>query len=156
MCKYSACPSLPDCPGNKPPGLFFCLNKHMRTFTALQHMALLKATNGYSVDTMGVKFHRVIEIANKAAQLTEPEVAILEHFVHSNTATLNNTVYYGDSIIHPVTHNKRDYYRQARTGQVLERKPGTGAHMKLKSQAKTPTAVTSTGRPRGRPRKTPK
>lgn len=121
-------------------------------------MAMLKATNGMSIDTIGVKFHRVIEIANKESQLSEPEVAILEHFVHSNATVLKNTVYWQDQIIHPVTHGRQDYYKKASTGRITERATGSGAHMRearLRREAAKADQPPKIKRPRGRPRKTP-
>ena len=174
-----------DCPGNKPPGFFFvvsivlvltCLiapslttwgflytvNKKMITHTALQHMALLKATQGLSIDTTGVKFNRIVTIAQKAEHLTPAEIEILEHFVHSNSTVLNNTVYIDDQIIHPVTSNVTTYYKKASTGRFAQRAPGSGLHMKKKTVTKravpdytiTPQSELAR-RPRGRPRKNP-
>lgn len=132
----------------------------MITHTALQHMALLKATHGLSLDTTGVKFNSIISIAQKTHPLSEAEVAILEHFVHSNATVLNNTVYFDGEIIHPVTRETRTYYRKASTGQFAERAPGTGQHRKKTAVKKRPVPdyeITPQSelakRPRGRPRK---
>ena len=134
----------------------------MITHTALQHMALLKATQGLSIDTTGVKFNSIVTIAQKTEPLTPNEIAMLEHFVHSNSAVLNNTVYIGDQIIHPVSKNHKTYYKKASTGLFTERNPGSGLHMKEKAAKKRPIpeyTITPQSelakRPRGRPRKNP-
>ena len=157
MCYYL------DAPGINPRGFSFVVNKTMITHTALQHMALLKATQGLSIDTTGVKFNTVLSIAQKTQPLTHMEVAILEHFVHSNTSTLNNTVYMADQIIHPVTSNVRTYYKKVSTGKFTERSeraPGSGLHMREKAAKKRATpdyTITPQSelakRPRGRPPK---
>ena len=132
----------------------------MITHSALQHMALLKATHGLSLDSVGVKFNTVLSIAQKTQPLSDAEVAILEHFVHSNSSVLNNTVYIDDQIIHPVSKNHKTYYKKASTGVFTERNPGSGQHMKAKAVKRRPIPdyeITPQSelakRPRGRPRK---
>jgi hypothetical protein len=134
----------------------------MITHTALQHMALLKATQGLSIDTTGVKFNTIVTIAQKTQPLTATEIAILEHFVHSNSTVLNNTVYIDDQIIHPVSRNHKTYYKKASTGVFTERAPGSGLHRKNTAVKKRPIPdyeITPQSelarRPRGRPRKNP-
>ncbi len=117
-------------------------------------MALLKATHGTALDTTGVRFNTIVNLAQKAAPLTEAEVAVLEHFVHSNNTVLNNTVYIDDQIIHPVSHSHRTYYKRV-NGEFAERKTGSGQHMAAKAAANPKQPYKSTGRPRGRPRLTP-
>lgn len=125
-------------------------------------MALLKATHGLSLDTTGVKFNSIVTIAQKTTPLSNAEVAMLEHFVHSNNTVLNNTVYIGDQIIHPVSRDHKTYYKKASTGEFTERAPGSGLHMKVKAAKKRPEpdyTITPQSelakRPRGRPRKNP-
>ena len=81
-----------------------------RTHWALQHTALLKLTQGKSLQTTAVTHRRILELAQTHNTLSLAQVAMLEHFVHSNAKVLNNTVYYGDEIISPSTHSKEDYY----------------------------------------------
>ncbi len=126
----------------------------MITHTALQHMALLKATHGTALDTTGVRFNTVLQLANKVEPLTAKEVAVLEHFVHSNNTVLNNTVYIGDDIIHPVSHSHRSYYKRV-NGEFAERKTGSGQHMAAKAAANPKQPYKPTGKPRGRPRLIP-
>lgn len=92
----------------------------MRTHWALQHMALLKATQGKSLDTTAVTHRRILELAQSVHPLSLAQVAMLEHFVHSNSKVLNNTVYYDEDIFHPSTHSKEDYYVTA-TGRWARR-----------------------------------
>ena len=100
-------------------------------------MARLKATSGNVIDTTGVKFNRVMQLSQKTGLLTEPEIAILEHFVHSNAAVLNNTVYMGNDIVYPVSSSSTSYYRQAHTGKIIERAAGTGPLRPVKAPAAT-------------------
>lgn len=82
----------------------------MNTHWALQHMALLKATHGKNLNTTAVTHRRILELAQSVHPLSLAQVAMLEHFVHSNAKVLNNTVYYDEDIFHPSTHSKEDYY----------------------------------------------
>lgn len=127
-------------------------------------MALLKATHGLSLDSVGVKFNSIVTIAQKTGPLTQAEVAMLEHFVHSNNSVLNNTVYINDQIIHPVSRDHKTYYKKASTGAFTERNPGSGMHMKKKAESRSRRPVPDyeitpqselVRRPRGRPRKNP-
>jgi len=126
----------------------------MITHTALQHMALLKATHGTALDSTAIRFNTIITLAQKTTPLSNAEVAILEHFVHSNNSVLNNTVYIDNEIIHPVSHSHRTYYKRV-NGEFAERKPGSGQHMAAKAAANPKPSYVSTGRPPGRPRKNP-
>jgi hypothetical protein len=117
-------------------------------------MALLKATHGTALDSTGIRFNTIITLAQKETALTANEVAILEHFVHSNNTVLNNTVYINDQIIHPVSHSHKTYYKRV-NGQFAERKPGSGQHMAAKAAANPKQSYIITGRRPGRPRKNP-
>jgi len=86
-------------------------------------MALLKATHGKNLNTTAVTHRRILELAQSVHPLSLAQVAMLEHFVHSNAKVLNNTVYYDEDIFHPSTHSKEDYYvttggRWARRGNA--------------------------------------
>jgi hypothetical protein len=81
----------------------------MITHMALQHMALLKVTYGLTLNSRGVQFNNIIALAQKTEPLTAAEVAVLEHFVHSNNSVLNNTVYFDNEIISPVSHSYETY-----------------------------------------------
>lgn len=123
-------------------------------------MARLKATHGMSLDSTGVKFNTILMLAQKT-DLTNAEVAVLEHFVHSNASVLNNTVYIGDQIVHPVRKNNKSYYKKA-NGTFAERSPGSGRPTKAPKPARPPKpepqyTITPQSelakRPRGRPPK---
>lgn len=94
-----------------------------RTHWALQHTALLKLTQGKSLQTTAVTHRRILELAQTHNSLSLAQVAMLEHFVHSNAKVLNNTVYYGDEIISPSTHSKEDYYLNTQRRWSLRVKP---------------------------------
>ncbi len=87
-------------------------------------MARLKATHGIALDSTGVKFNTIMMLSQKPT-LTTAEVAVLEHFVHSNNTVLKNTVYLGDQIINTTAANATTYYRKP-DGSYAERAPGTG------------------------------
>lgn len=116
----------------------------MITHSALQHMARLKATHGIALDSTGVKFNTIMMLSQKP-DLTSAEIAVLEHFVHSNNTVLKNTVYMGDQIIHPVSSNSTVYYKKV-DGTYAERAPGTGP-----IRPAIPPGFAPLGKRRGRP-----
>lgn len=107
-------------------------------------MARLKATHGIALDSTGVKFNTIMMLSQKT-DLTTAEIAVLEHFVHSNNTVLKNTVYIGDQIIHPVSSNSTVYYK-TQTGNYAERAPGTGP-----VRPAIPPGFAPPGKKRGRP-----
>ena len=74
----------------------------------LQHKCNNKLNMSY--EHSGTNFDQIRRVANKSEPLTEEDVAQLTHFANSNKAKLEQTVYYGNAIVHPSTYNNR-YYR---------------------------------------------
>lgn len=77
----------------------------MITHTALQFQAMKKLVAGPRPDIRLMRYHAIHQLAVKPHPLTAADVQMLEHYVHSNTHVLDNTVYWGNSTISPVTKN---------------------------------------------------
>lgn len=82
----------------------------MITHTALQFQAMKKLMKGSKPDRALVKYHAIHQLATKPHPLTDSDVEQLEHFVHSNSHVLKNTIYHANTIINPVTTNNQNHY----------------------------------------------
>lgn len=88
----------------------------MITHSALQFQAMKKLMKGSKPDRMLVRYHAIHQLATKPHPLSQDDVAQLEHFVHSNSHVLKNTIYHANTIINPVTTNIQNHQLPPKKG----------------------------------------